>query len=110
VNPILFRLLTKMPKILLLVCALIATLATWVYPIADAQEEQISIEAQRPLRKEFQSLELFTARQGSWIFPLASPPKIVWRDAEAAQKTHHITRPTHRHRRGSEGSRCCQGR
>jgi hypothetical protein len=38
------------------------------------------------LRKEFQSLELFTARQGSWIFPLASPPKVVWRDAEAAQK------------------------
>lgn len=75
-----------MPKILLLVCALIATLATWVYPIADAQEKQISIEAQRPLRKEFQSLELFTARQGSWIFPLASPPKVVWRDAEAAQK------------------------
>jgi len=75
-----------MPKILLIVCALIATLATWVYPIADAQEEQISIEAQRPLRKEFQSLELFTARQGSWIFPLASPPKVVWRDAEAAQK------------------------
>ncbi len=75
-----------MPKILFIVCALIATLATWAYPIADAQEEQISIEAQRPLRKEFQSLELFTARQGSWIFPLASPPKVVWRDAEAAQK------------------------
>lgn len=75
-----------MPKILLSVSVLIASLATWVYPIADAQETQSLIEAQRALRKDFQSLELFTSRQGSWIFPLALPPKIVWRDAEAARK------------------------
>jgi hypothetical protein len=75
-----------MPKILLSVSVLIAFLATWVHPIADAQEAQSLIEAQRALRKDFQSLELFTARQGSWIFPLALPPKVVWRDAEAARK------------------------
>ena len=78
--------LTKMPKILRTVRVLIASLATWVYPMASAQEAKSSLDAQRPLRKEFQSLELFTARQGSWIFPLASPPKVVWRDAEAAKK------------------------
>ena len=75
-----------MPKILLSISILIASLATWVHPIADAQEAQSLIEAQRALRKDFQSLELFTSRQGSWIFPLASPPKIVWRDADAAKK------------------------
>ncbi len=75
-----------MPRILLTVSFLITSLATWVHPMADAQESQSSIEVLRPLRKEFQSLELFTSRQGSWIFPLASPPKVVWRDAEAAQK------------------------
>lgn len=61
-------------------------LATWVHPIADAQEAQSLIEAQRALRKDFQSLELFTSRQASWIFPLALPPKVVWEDAEAARK------------------------
>ena len=75
-----------MPKILLSVGVLIASLATWVHPLADAQETQSSIEELRALRKGFQSLELFTARQGSWIFPLALPPKVVWRDAEAAGK------------------------
>ncbi len=85
-SPIPFCLLPKMPKILFSFCVLMASLATWVYPIADAQEAQSLIEAQRALRKDFQSLELFTSRQGSWIFPLALPPKIVWRDAEAARK------------------------
>ncbi len=85
-SPVLFRLLLKMPKILLRVSVLIASLATWVHPIADAQEAQSLIQAQRALRKDFQSLEMFTSRQGSWIFPLALPPKVVWRDAEAARK------------------------
>ena len=53
---------------------------------AIAQEVSVFSESQRTLRKEFQSLELFTSRQGSWIFPVALPPKIVWRDAEAAAK------------------------
>ena len=85
-GPIPFYLLPKMPKILLSVSVLIASLATWAYPSADAQEAQSLIEAQRALRKDFQSLELITSRQGSWIFPLALPPKIVWRDAEAAKE------------------------
>jgi CubicO group peptidase (beta-lactamase class C family) len=75
-----------MPKILLSMSVLIASLTTWVHSSADAQEVQSSIEVQRALRKDFQSLELFTSRQGSWIFPLALPPKVVWRDAEAAGK------------------------
>ena len=75
-----------MPITLLRVCVLIATLATGAHPMSNAQEAQSSIESLRPLRKEFQSLELFTSRQGSWIFPLSLPPKVVWRDAEAARK------------------------
>ncbi len=63
-----------------------ASLAIWVHPIAEAKDAKASIEVQRASRKEFQSLELFTSRQGSWIFPLEVPPKVVWRDAEAASK------------------------
>ena len=84
-SPILISLLPKMLKILLRLSVLIAFLATWVHPIADAQEAQSLLEAQRALRKDFQSLELFTSRQGSWIFPLALPPRVVWRDAETAR-------------------------
>jgi CubicO group peptidase (beta-lactamase class C family) len=75
-----------MAKTLLLVSFLITSLATWGFSRADAQDAQSLIESQRALRKDFQSLELITSRQGSWIFPLASPPKIVWRDAEAAKE------------------------
>jgi CubicO group peptidase (beta-lactamase class C family) len=51
-----------------------------------AQTPAASIESMRAIRKEFQSLELFPARQGSWIFPPSLPPKLVWRDAEAASR------------------------
>lgn len=68
------------------VSLLLAFFAVVVPPITIAQESSISLESQRALRREFQSLELFTSRQGSWIFPLTLPPKIVWRDAEAAAK------------------------
>ncbi len=75
-----------MPKSLLSIHVLIASLAIWGHPNVDAQETHSLIETQRALRKDFQSLELNTSRQGSWIFPLTLPPKVVWRDAEAAQK------------------------
>ena len=54
VSPIPFRLLSKMPEILISVGVLVASLASWVHPLADAQETQSSIEAQRALRKGFQ--------------------------------------------------------
>jgi CubicO group peptidase (beta-lactamase class C family) len=75
-----------MPIILLRICLCVASLFALGHPIADAQEAQKSIEELRALRKEFQSLELFTARQASWIFPLVLPPKVVWRDADTAKK------------------------
>ena len=74
-----------MPTTLLRVIVLIAVLATRGHSKVEAQEAQSSIEALRAQRKSFQSLELYTSRQGSWIFPLSLPPKIVWRDADAAR-------------------------
>jgi CubicO group peptidase (beta-lactamase class C family) len=47
---------------------------------------QESLEEKRALRKEFQSLEMTTSRYGGWLFAPGLPPKIVWRDAEAAKK------------------------
>ncbi|WP_168164538.1 serine hydrolase domain-containing protein [Pirellula sp. SH-Sr6A] len=55
-------------------------------PMIRSQDSLSSIESKRAERKEFQSLELFPARQGAWIFPLALPPKLIWRDAEGARK------------------------
>lgn len=75
-----------MPIILLRICLCVASLFALGHPIADAQEAQNSAQELRALRKEFQSLELFTARQASWIFPLVLPPKVVWRDFDAAKK------------------------
>ncbi|MCE3017565.1 MAG: serine hydrolase domain-containing protein [Pirellula sp.] len=75
-----------MPIILPRICLCVASLFALGHPAAGAQEEQNSIEALRALRKEFQSLELITARQASWIFPVVLPPKVVWRDADAAKK------------------------
>ena len=74
-----------MPTTLLRVIVLIAVLATRGHSKVEAQEAQSSIEALRAQRKSFQSLELYTSRQGSWIFSLSLPPKIVWRDADAAR-------------------------
>ena len=76
----------QMPKTLLRVSVLFAVLAIWGHPKAEAQVAQSSIEEQRSLRKEYQSLELFTSRQSSWIFPINMPPKVIWRDADAARK------------------------
>lgn len=69
----------------LLFASTIASIAC-LQPCVMAQAPSSSIESKRAIRKEFQSLEIFPARQGAWIFPLALPPKLVWRDAEAAGK------------------------
>lgn len=75
---------TKQPAGLFFASA-IASIAC-VQPVVIAQTQPASIESKLAICKEFQSLELFPARQGSWIFPLALPPKLAWRDSEAANK------------------------
>jgi CubicO group peptidase (beta-lactamase class C family) len=66
--------------------AFVLALVVSVQPVVRSQEPSRSIESKRAERREFQSLELFPARQGGWIFPLALPPKLVWRDAEGASQ------------------------
>lgn len=66
--------------------AFVIVLVACVQPVVRSQDTLPSIESKRAERKEFQSLEIFPARQGGWIFPVAIPPKLVWRDPETASK------------------------
>lgn len=66
--------------------AFVVVLVACVQSVVRSQDTLPSIESKRAERKDFQSLEIFPARQGGWIFPVAIPPKLVWRDPETASK------------------------
>ncbi len=51
-----------------------------------AQEVPAASEPPRADRKDFQNLELITARYGGWLFLPGMPPKLVWRDAATAER------------------------
>jgi len=46
---------------------------------------EAELERIRAQRREFQAQQLITARPNSWIFNLADPPRIVWRDLQTVR-------------------------
>lgn len=74
-----------MPKIVLCTGVLIAFFATWVHPVAEAQEAQSLIEAAR-IVQGFSIAGAVHLAATELHLPRTLPPKLVWRDAEAARK------------------------
>ncbi|HMO13918.1 MAG TPA: serine hydrolase domain-containing protein [Pirellulaceae bacterium] len=75
--------LSVVGRFLVLVSCWLSIVLSFASPIVCAQA---TLDERKAARREFQSLELITSRFGGWIFMPGLPPRIVWRDAEAARQ------------------------